>query len=101
MTAFPDAVIVFAGSSHKHEEEDGDVHLCEFGAKSLYRRLDLPKYIDVEKVKGNSMTEFSALAPGRPNRVFSGKSESLTTSDLLVDVPASGRPLDSAQWCDC
>lgn len=51
VTALPDAVIVFAESGHKHEDEDGSVHLCEFGAKSLYRRLDLPKPIDVEKVK--------------------------------------------------
>lgn len=51
LTALPEAVIVFAESSHKHDEEDGNVYLCEFGAKSLYRRLDLPKPIDVETVK--------------------------------------------------
>lgn len=42
---------VFAESSHDHDEEDGNVHLCEFGSKLLFRRLDLPKFIDVEKMK--------------------------------------------------
>jgi HSP20 family molecular chaperone IbpA len=51
VTALPDVVIVFAESRHKHEEEDGNVYLCEFGTKPLYRRLDLPKPIDVETMK--------------------------------------------------
>src|SRR5579863_7267480 len=53
VTAFPDAVIVSAESSHKHEENKGDVHFCEFGAKTLFRRLDLPKPINVDRVTAN------------------------------------------------
>ena len=50
VTATPGALIVSAKSSHKHEEKNADVHFCEFGARTLYRRLDLPKPINVEKV---------------------------------------------------
>jgi HSP20 family molecular chaperone IbpA len=50
VTAFPDAVIISAQSNHKHEEHNEDVHFCEFGAKTLYRRLDLPKPVNVDKV---------------------------------------------------
>jgi len=50
VTALPDAVIVSAQSSHKNEEKEADVHFCEFGAKTLFRRVDLPKPINVDKV---------------------------------------------------
>ena len=50
LDALPDAVIVSAESSHKHEEDKEDVHFCEFGAKMLFRRLDLPTPINVDKV---------------------------------------------------
>jgi HSP20 family molecular chaperone IbpA len=53
VTALPDAVIVSAESSHKHEENNEDVHFCEFGEKVLFRRLDLPKPINVDKVTAN------------------------------------------------
>jgi HSP20 family molecular chaperone IbpA len=51
VTIMPDAVIVFAESSHQHDDDDEQVHLCEFGSKLLYRRFELPKAIDVEHVK--------------------------------------------------
>jgi HSP20 family protein len=50
VTVLPHAVIVAAESSHKHEETNANVHLCEFGAKNLYRRLDLPNRINVDRV---------------------------------------------------
>lgn len=50
VTVLPDAVIVAAESSHKHDETNANVHLCEFGAKNLYRRLDLPTSINVDRV---------------------------------------------------
>jgi HSP20 family molecular chaperone IbpA len=53
VTALPDAVIVSAESSHRHEENKEDVHFCEFGARTLFRRLDLPKPINVDKVTAN------------------------------------------------
>jgi len=53
VTALPEAVIVSAESSHKHEETNANVHFCEFGGKTLYRRLDLPKPINVDQVTAN------------------------------------------------
>ena len=53
VTVLPDAVIVSAESTHKHEEHKEDVHFCEFGSRTLFRRLDLPKPINVDKVTGN------------------------------------------------
>ena len=53
VTALPDAVIVSAESNHKHEENNEDVHFCEFGTKTLFRRLDLPAPINLDKVTAN------------------------------------------------
>jgi HSP20 family protein len=52
VTALPEAVIVSAESSHKHEENTEDVHFCEFGTKTLFR-LDLPAPINPDKVTAN------------------------------------------------
>ncbi len=49
ITATPDSVLIEAEASHKHEESDGKIHLCEF-ARKLFRRLDLPSAINVDKV---------------------------------------------------
>lgn len=50
VTASSDAVTVSAESSHKHDKTEGDVHFCEFGEKTLFRKFDWPKPIDVDKV---------------------------------------------------
>jgi HSP20 family molecular chaperone IbpA len=50
VTATPNAVIVRAESSHTHEGKEGAVCFCEFSGKTLFRRLDLPSEIDVNKV---------------------------------------------------
>lgn len=53
VTAFPDALTISAESSHKHEEKSANVHFCDFGRKSLYRRFELPQPISVDKVTAN------------------------------------------------
>ncbi|MGA2717262.1 MAG: Hsp20/alpha crystallin family protein [Bryobacteraceae bacterium] len=50
VTALPDALIVKASSTHNHDKTEGNVHFCEFGKKTLFRRFDLPASIDVDKV---------------------------------------------------
>lgn len=50
ITALPDALVVSAESEHRHEENEGDVHFCEFTEKRLFRRFALSKAIDVDKV---------------------------------------------------
>jgi len=46
----PDAVIVRAENSHKHEGEDDKVQFCEFSEKALFRRFELPAALDVDQV---------------------------------------------------
>jgi HSP20 family protein len=50
ITALPDALIVRAESTHKHDKTEGDVRFCEFGQKSLFRRFELPEPINLDKV---------------------------------------------------
>jgi HSP20 family protein len=49
VTASPNALVVRAESTHKHEGKEGDVRICEFSGKKMFRRLDLPSEIDVER----------------------------------------------------
>jgi len=53
VAATPDALIVRAEATHKHEQDKGNVYFCEFGEKELFRRFDLPRPIDVDKVTAN------------------------------------------------
>jgi HSP20 family protein len=47
--AWPDAVIVQAESQHKHQKVEGEVRISELGSRSLYRRVELPSPIDLDK----------------------------------------------------
>lgn len=51
--ALPDALIVRAQNTHHHDQTNGNVQFCEFGARSLFRRFDLPATIDVDRVNAN------------------------------------------------
>jgi len=50
VSALPDALVVQAETTHNHEGKDGDVRFCEFSEKKLFRRIDLPQAVDVDKV---------------------------------------------------
>jgi HSP20 family protein len=50
VTATPEAVIVKAEETHPHDARKGGVLLCEFSDKRLFRRLELPTPINVDKV---------------------------------------------------
>src|SRR5437867_7526450 len=50
VTAMPTALFVEVGSRHEHEKSQGDVYFFEFGHMQLFRRLDLPAPINVDKV---------------------------------------------------
>jgi HSP20 family molecular chaperone IbpA len=50
VSAMPDALVIQAEASHTHEGESGAVCFCEFSGKNLFRRLDLPVSIDVDRV---------------------------------------------------
>lgn len=47
----PHDVVVKAETTHKHSEDKGRVHRCEFVAGQLFRSIALPKPIDVVRAK--------------------------------------------------
>jgi HSP20 family protein len=49
VTALPDAIVVQAESERKHENLEGEVRISELGSRKLYRRVDLPSPIDLDK----------------------------------------------------
>ena len=50
VSAMPDALIIQADTTHTHEGKNGNVCFCEFSGKNLFRRIELPASIDVDKV---------------------------------------------------
>lgn len=48
--AMPDALIVKAETTHTHRSDEGNLRFCEFSAKNIFRRIDMPAPIDVDKV---------------------------------------------------
>jgi HSP20 family protein len=50
VSAMPDALIIQADATHTHEGKGGNVCFCEFSGKKLFRRLQLPASVDVDKV---------------------------------------------------
>jgi HSP20 family protein len=53
VTVMPMVLFVEAESKHEHEKSEGDVYFCELGQKRLFRRLDLPAPINVDKVSAS------------------------------------------------
>ena len=53
VTATPNALVVRAESTHTHEGKEGDVRFCEFSGKKIFRRVDLPADINVDKVSAS------------------------------------------------
>jgi HSP20 family protein len=50
VTAAPESLIVEAEKTHTHDARTGGVLLCEFSDKRLFRRLEFPAPINVDKV---------------------------------------------------
>jgi HSP20 family molecular chaperone IbpA len=50
VSAMPDALVIQADATHTHEGNSDNVCFCEFSEKKLFRRLDLPAPVDVDKV---------------------------------------------------
>jgi HSP20 family protein len=53
VSAMRDALVIQAGAAHSHEGKSGNVCFCEFSGKELFRRLDLPASVDVDKVSAS------------------------------------------------
>src|ERR1700687_4724181 len=50
VSAMPDALVIQADTTHTHEGKNGTVRFCEFSGKNLFRRIELPASIEVDKV---------------------------------------------------
>jgi HSP20 family protein len=50
VSAMPDALVIQADSTHTHEGRSDNVRFCEFSGNRLFRQLDLPASVDVDKV---------------------------------------------------
>ena len=50
VTATPTTLFVRAEASREDKKKDGDVYFSEFGRKQIFRRLDLPAPVNVDKV---------------------------------------------------
>lgn len=47
----PEDVLITASEDHRHEEQEGTVHVCEFASGRLFRSVHLPERIDPDSVK--------------------------------------------------
>lgn len=50
VTATPNEIIVHAETKHEKKTTEGKVLWTEFGSNNVYRRVELPEPIDVEKI---------------------------------------------------
>jgi HSP20 family molecular chaperone IbpA len=67
VTAMPNAIVVEAES--KPTQQQGSVHLAEFGGKKLYRRLEFASVIDPDKITakvGKGVLELVAAKAAEP-----------------------------------
>jgi HSP20 family protein len=67
-------VVIKGTTKHKHTEDKGQVHRCEFTAGQVFRSLALPKTVDASKAKAEYqngvLTITVPIAPeARPARV--------------------------------
>lgn len=63
VVATPDSLFVEAENTHSHDGKEGKVRFCEFSDKKLFRRLDMPSRIDVDKTTAsleNGMLQVNA-----------------------------------------
>jgi len=51
VSATPECVVVKAESTQTGTKEEGNLHFSDFAERTLFRRIDLPEPIDVEKVR--------------------------------------------------
>ena len=50
VSATPSLLIIEADVRHAHDESQGAVHFCEFSNKTLFRQVNLPLGIDLDKL---------------------------------------------------
>jgi HSP20 family protein len=53
----PEDIVLQANIEHKHTDQKGLVHYCEFVTGKMFRSIHLPKKIDPDKVKAEFKTD--------------------------------------------
>ena len=68
----PQDIVIKARTEHRHTEEKGQVHRCEFTAGHVFRSLPFPKAVDAAKAKAeykNGMLSITVpIAPATPTK---------------------------------
>ncbi|HYR91219.1 MAG TPA: Hsp20 family protein [Terriglobia bacterium] len=47
----PEHIVLTADTQHRHNEQKGMIHYCEFETGKMFRSIHLPRKIDTDKVK--------------------------------------------------
>jgi HSP20 family molecular chaperone IbpA len=79
ITATPESILVQSEVTHKHDESNGKVHLCEFSEK-MFRRFDLPAPIDVDKVSATLEKGILRIVAPKAQPAQQGRSIPVTAS---------------------
>lgn len=70
VTALPQAIFVEAESEEMKEDTEGETRLSELASRKVYRKIDLPAPIDVDKTTANlenGVLELEAVKAGERN----------------------------------
>jgi HSP20 family protein len=70
VTALPEAIFVEAESEAKKEETEGETRVSELASRKVYRKIDLPAPIDVDKTTAkleNGLLKLEAIKAGEGN----------------------------------
>jgi len=51
VSATPQCIVVKGEANQTSEKEEGNIHFSEFAKHTLFRRIDLPEPIDVDRIK--------------------------------------------------
>ena len=51
VSATPQCIVVRAEANQTASKEEGNLHFSEFAERTLFRRIDLPEPVDLDKVK--------------------------------------------------
>ncbi|HYL38412.1 MAG TPA: DUF2934 domain-containing protein [Bryobacteraceae bacterium] len=68
VTAWPTALLVKARAAHHHAQADGEVLCCDFEHKTLFRRLEFPDSIDLNRVRAKLVNGVLQVTAARGSR---------------------------------
>ena len=81
----PQDVVIKAATEHKHTEDKGKVHRCEFTSDQFFRSLQFPKAVDAAKAKAdyqNGMLNITVPVAPETQRQASGHQSRVDATPL-------------------